>query len=108
MLRNPNMSLPPSFILGESSADRPKSRRRKLNYNTQDITILLDLVSALTPTGTNMCKLLESEYNKWTPQSELPGREYDSLKEEFQKMVNAKKTTGNPRCPDDIWREKNS
>lgn len=95
LLSNP-INFSPSFILGERSADRiddeirPKSRRGKPNYYPQDGSTLLNLVSAITPTGANMWKSVEGEYNIWAQQAHRPPWDYDSLKSKYENMINTK------------------
>ena len=76
------------------------------NYNTEDVTALLDCVEEVEPLGSNHWAIVATRFREWSVDNERPERELDSLRNKFDKLANSKKKTGNPSCPEPVRRAK--
>lgn len=102
--------------LTETAAPSPSARttraRKKgrrvgaVNYSADDTEKLLDLVEEVQPMGAQQWAIVANEYAEYAQGEDRPKRDQDSLRNKFDKLVNAKKKTGDPTCPADVRRAK--
>lgn len=77
------------------------------NYTPREVSILLNLVENVLPLGYQEWSIVTSQYSEWQTKNDTPVRDLQILKSKFDKLVNAKKPTGSPDCPDPVRRAKN-
>ncbi|CDF39445.1 unnamed protein product [Chondrus crispus] len=100
---SPNPSTQPR----RSNRSRTKATRAGApNYSREDVTALLDFVEEVEPLGSNHWAIVARKFRKWAEDNERPEREFESLRNKFDKLCNSKKKTGNPSCPDPVRRAK--
>jgi len=71
-------------------------------YSVPSLKVLNTIVEKVLPLGRNMWNTVCEQYNQKTKES----RDWDSLKTRWMKMVNDKKPTGDPDCPEHIKKAK--
>lgn len=84
-------------------ANNTKSTRRGKNFSAAEVTILLDLVEEIRPTGNNQWDTL---YDKWTTYFSDTDRTTNGLRKKFKTLYYSKIPTGDPNCPADVKRAK--
>ena len=71
-------------------------------YSNEETTVLLQLVGAILPSGSNGWTRLAQEYASQALDRKWPLRDEDSLKNKFKALKNSPKPTGDPDCPWDV------
>ncbi|KAJ2975528.1 hypothetical protein NUW54_g11718 [Trametes sanguinea] len=76
------------------------------NFSTADLDTLLKLVEKHMPYGMNGWKRVCDEYNEYALVNIRPKRDARALRQKYYRLVNSKKPTGDPDCPDEVRRAK--
>eukprot|EP00171_Calliarthron_tuberculosum_P001334 IDg1334t1 len=76
------------------------------NYTAPELDRLLDIVEEIEPIGANMWASVGEEYAKWATEKEYNQRDSAILKQNFDRLSNVNKRTGDPTCPPKVRRAK--
>ncbi|KAF4129613.1 hypothetical protein GN958_ATG21108 [Phytophthora infestans] len=74
------------------------------NYLTEDVTKLLNEIESILPTGGNGWDVVLENYQIYAEPEHRALRDVDSIKEQYQSLLDCPKQSGEPRCPDAIYR----
>ena len=90
----------------KSKKERKTSRAGAANYSDDDVEAMLNIVEDIEPLGANNWSEVASQFCAWTHANSRPARNFEFLRNKFDKLANAKKKTGDPSCPPSIRRAK--
>lgn len=89
---------------GTNGNSSNNTRAGALNYSTDYITALLDIVGDVEPLGGNHWTIVAKIFTAWATAQERPLWDQDSQKVDFHKIANTKKNTGDPSRANHIAR----
>jgi hypothetical protein len=75
------------------------------HYSSEEVSLMLDIVARILPSGEYMWDRAAVEYNAKRPKGSAY-RDVESLRNKFKSLKNSKKPTGDPRCPENVKRAK--
>ena len=67
---------------------------------------MLDIAEDLEPLGANNWSKVAKRFKKWAEVNGRPARDFESLRNKFDKLANAKRKTADPSCPPSVRRAK--
>ena len=76
------------------------------NYNEEDVTTLLNCVEEIEPLGSSHWAIVAGRFRQWAKDNERPERDFESLRNKFDKLTNSKKKTGHPFSLEPVRRAK--
>jgi hypothetical protein len=75
------------------------------HYSSEEVSMMLDIVARILPSGEYMWERVSVEYNAKRPRGSAY-RDVESLRNKFKTLKNCKKPTGDPKCPENVKRAK--